>query len=64
MKQMTTELAVVVAAARACDDLVVSDDGSKVKRKNPIPEKDTINDRSVYLKGLPALETGVSIESL
>jgi lupus La protein len=64
MKQMTTELAVVVAAARACEDLVVSDDGTKVKRKNPIPEKDTINDRSVYVKGLPALEAGVSIETL
>jgi len=42
----------------------VSDDGTKVKRKNPIPEKDTINDRSVYIKGLPALESGVSIETL
>jgi len=64
MKQMTSDLALIVAIAKSCEDLTVSEDGLKVKRKSPIPEKDTINERSVYVKGLPVDSTGVSIESL
>jgi lupus La protein len=64
MKQMTSDLPLIVAVAKSCEDLTVSEDGLKVKRKSPIPEKDTINERSVYVKGLPDESAGVSIESL
>jgi len=63
MKAMTDDVALITAVARTTASLVVSEDGKKVKRKEPIPEKDTINERSIYVKELPVDGTA-SIEAV
>lgn len=49
MKQLSASEAVLTELIKESETLQLSDDGTKVKRKAPMPEKDTINERSVYL---------------
>jgi len=62
VKNLSTDVDYIKAVLQTSGEVEVKDD--MVKRKRPIPEKDTVNERSVYVKGLPDESKGVSIESL
>lgn len=51
MKQLTDDISVVVAALKTSEKLAVSDDGEKVRRKDPLPDTLDFTERSVYVKG-------------
>jgi len=58
VKSLTQDLGLINAVLSACEDLEYAD--GKVKRKQPIPEKDLSLARSIYAKGFPT-EGGDSI---
>eukprot|EP01128_Nolandella_sp_AFSM9_P011276 TRINITY_DN79_c0_g1_i1.p1 TRINITY_DN79_c0_g1~~TRINITY_DN79_c0_g1_i1.p1 ORF type:complete len:386 (-),score=163.74 TRINITY_DN79_c0_g1_i1:170-1327(-) len=64
MKQMSTDIALITAVARTVGDAEVDETGLKIKRKAPLPEKDTIDERSLYIKGLPTDTTIESVSAL
>lgn len=62
MKSMTTDVAMITAVARtlliwlyivkltsSVESAEVNEAGDKIKRKNPLPEKDTVDERSLYI---------------
>jgi len=62
MKELTTDSKVVAAALKTSKVVEVNADGTMLKRKNPLPETDDSNQRTIYAKGLAT--QGVSIEEL
>jgi RNA recognition motif-containing protein len=63
MKSLGASEELLTELAKESKNLIMSADGKKVKRSVPMPEKDTINDRSVYVRGFP-LEDAVTIEAV
>lgn len=54
MKKLTTDLAVVAAALRESKELLeVNEEGTKVKRKTPVPESVDNIKNAIYAKGFP-----------
>eukprot|EP01102_Stenamoeba_stenopodia_P002637 TRINITY_DN124_c0_g1_i9.p1 TRINITY_DN124_c0_g1~~TRINITY_DN124_c0_g1_i9.p1 ORF type:complete len:168 (-),score=37.84 TRINITY_DN124_c0_g1_i9:64-567(-) len=53
MKDLTTDLAVIVDAVKTSGKLEVSEDGQKVRRTEPLPSEDPTLPRSIYAKGFP-----------
>jgi len=51
VKRLTSDLALIVNCFRECDNVIVSDDGNRVKRKNPPPSIDQLNSRTVFVTG-------------
>jgi len=62
VKNLSQDLGFITAVLSSSDELEVHD--GKVKRKTAVPEKDTSIDRSIYIKGLPLNNPGVTIESV
>jgi len=62
MKQLTTDNKVIAAALKPSTIVEVNAEGTMLKRKNPLPETDDSNQRTIYTKGLAT--QGVSIEEL
>jgi len=62
IKSISEDIGHITAVLKSIDDLEMKDDC--VKRKRPIPEKDLSLSRSVYAKGFPGEETGVSIDTI
>lgn len=57
MQALTSDLEVVLRAIEKSEELVLSEDRTMVRRKNPLPEKNTTMERSIYAKGFPADST-------
>lgn len=53
MQSLTKDIKVVTEALRKSEKLVVSEDGTKVKRSTPLPEKVDFTPQSIYAKGFP-----------
>ena len=64
LKQMTTEVDKVSEALKDSDSVVLSADGKKLKRAEPLPDVDTSADRTLYVKGYPLEDADVTIESV
>ena len=61
MKSLSTDQAVIVAAIKE-STLLVSEDGTKLKRNAPLPEKTNFLDNTIYAKGFLAETTLDTIE--
>ena len=48
MQALTSDLEVVLRAIEKSEELVLSEDRTMVRRKNPLPEKNTTMERSIY----------------
>jgi len=48
-----TDITAVADVMAKSDNLVVSEDKTKVRRKNPLPTEDDSDERTVYMKGFP-----------
>lgn len=62
MKSLSTDQAVIVAAIKESTLLQVSEDGTKLKRNAPLPEKTNFLDNTIYAKGFAAETTLDTIE--
>lgn len=49
VKEITTDVAAVANVIKTSDQLILSEDGKFVKRSAPLPENDTMNERSIYV---------------
>jgi len=61
VKSLTEDIKLISEAARKSPSLVLNEDGTMIKRKNPLPEEDTSLARTVYTKGWTP---GISIEEI
>lgn len=64
MKALTSDVSAVAAALKGSEEVVVSEDGTKVRRKGELPETDTSKARTLYAKGYPVDDDKVTIESI
>eukprot|EP00741_Cyanophora_paradoxa_P023520 tig00021589_g22722.t1 len=64
MKVLTADLDFIKEVLKESDQLVLSPDASKLKRAFPIPDEDTSNPRSIYVKGLAAETTIDDVQSM
>lgn len=64
LKALTQNEADVAAALKDSTEVVVSEDGSRIRRKDALPENDTSRTRTLYVKGYPIDDPKVSIESI
>jgi lupus La protein len=62
VKAITTNVPQIRAAIGDSDVVVFSEDGSKVKRKHPVPENLNTDQRTAHVRGLPT--SGSSLEEL
>ena len=64
--QLSTDLAVLQSAVRMSSKLQLSDDGSKLRRTEPLPPYDALRDahRSLYVEHLPLGSTARSVKRL
>jgi len=49
VKDITTDIEAVAKVIKTSDQLILSEDSKFVKRTNPLPENDTVNERSLYV---------------
>lgn len=64
LKALTQDEAEVAAALKDSSEVVVSEDGSRIRRKDALPENDTSKSRTLYVKGYPTDDEKVTIESI
>ena len=64
MKQLTTDLSVIVAALRKSAMLEIDAEGKLIRRITALPENDTANPRSLYAKGFPLDEKIANIDTI
>eukprot|EP00029_Vermamoeba_vermiformis_P009980 TRINITY_DN514_c0_g2_i1.p1 TRINITY_DN514_c0_g2~~TRINITY_DN514_c0_g2_i1.p1 ORF type:complete len:333 (+),score=140.51 TRINITY_DN514_c0_g2_i1:37-999(+) len=64
LKEITTDVETIANVVQSSDQLILSEDRKFVKRSAPLPETDTMNERSVYVKGFPEDEAGVTVDSV
>lgn len=64
LKQLTTDVDQVSEAVKDSDSVVLSTDGKKLKRAEPLPDVDTSADRTLYVKGYPVDDADVTVESV
>jgi lupus La protein len=66
VKQISTDVDFISKVLRTSEVLQVSEDGKRVRRLAPLPEVDTLDERSIYVKGFPQDETAadVTVESV
>ena len=64
LKSLTQNESDVAAALKDSTEVVVSEDGSRIRRKDALPENDTSKTRTLYVKGYPIDDPDVSIESI
>lgn len=48
MKSLTKDVDLVVASVADSEVVKISDDKKRIKRRNPLPEEDTLIKRSIY----------------
>lgn len=49
LKEITTDVETIANVVQSSDQLILSEDRKFVKRSAPLPETDTMNERSVYV---------------
>jgi len=64
IKRLTEDVTIIANALKKSDKLILSQDEKMVKRKAPLPTASTLDERSVYIKGLPEESTGVNIDAI
>jgi lupus La protein len=64
LKSMTEKVEDVASAVEDSDIVVVSEDGTSLRRANPLPEDDDTRERSLYAKGFPVDDPDVTIDSM
>lgn len=64
LKQLTTDVAVVAEALKDSETVIVSDDKTKLKRSEPLPDVDDSALRTLYVKGYPTDDAEVTIDSV
>jgi hypothetical protein len=64
LKSITTNPEEVANALVASSSVVVSEDKNRIRRTVPLPENDTSQARTLYVKGYPVEDPDVSIESI
>jgi hypothetical protein len=52
VKEISSDIDFITKVLRTSQTLQVSEDGKKVKRIAPLPEVDTLNERSIYVVSL------------
>eukprot|EP00163_Fabomonas_tropica_P027257 TRINITY_DN5196_c1_g2_i1.p2 TRINITY_DN5196_c1_g2~~TRINITY_DN5196_c1_g2_i1.p2 ORF type:complete len:319 (+),score=141.70 TRINITY_DN5196_c1_g2_i1:82-1038(+) len=62
MKALSEDVEVIAKALTDSTVVEVSEDGKRVRRKEPLPEHDTSAPRTIYAKGLP--EEGTTIDTV
>ena len=55
MKSLTKDVDLVVASVADSEVVKISDDKKRIKRRNPLPEEDTLIKRSIYAVRLPPI---------
>ena len=64
LKALTQSEADVATALKDSTEVIVSEDGSRIRRKDALPENDTSRTRTLYVKGYPIDDPKVTIESI
>jgi len=63
LKAITTDVPTIASAIGQCKYVVLSDDQTKVKRKDPLPEVDDSHLRTIFVKGLPTKDLTIDAVS-
>jgi hypothetical protein len=67
IKKISVDIAAIAEAAKTIDEVVVSKDGEAIRRRDPLPENNDANERTLFVKDLPmeedATEAAAAAES-
>ena len=64
LKSMSADPAVIAAAIRDSDEVILSPDGMKIRRANALPEEDMSKPRTLYVKGYPTDDVTITIDTI
>jgi len=62
MKELSTDIPHIAKVLKDSTTVEVNEDGTMIKRKNPLPEADASIERTIYAKGFPT--DGISIDDI
>jgi len=51
IKSFTNDVDVIAKCFKGCEEVIVNEDLKKVKRKNPVPSLDVLNERTIMVSG-------------